>query len=67
VAILPRGKAKLPKLEKLQINVSILTDPMGRPINNGKNFTATVTNTGLVISTEADTVQGPLGLAPPSS
>ena len=67
VAIVPRGKPKLPKLEKLQVNVSMLTDPMGRPINNGKNFTATVTNTGLIISSQAETVQGPLGLAPPSS
>jgi hypothetical protein len=30
--------------------VSILTDPMGRPINNGENFTATVTSAGLTIS-----------------
>ena len=51
VILLPRGKHKLPKLEQLQVNVSVLTDPMGRPINNGKNFNATVTNTGLVIST----------------
>jgi hypothetical protein len=28
---------------------------MGRAINNGKNFTATVTNAGLVISTRAET------------
>ena len=50
VILLPRGKHKLPKLEQLQVNVSVLTDPMGRPINNGKNFAATITNTGLVIS-----------------
>src|SRR5262249_2386592 len=50
VVLLPRGKPKLPKLEQLQVNVSILTDPQHRPINNGKNFKATVTNTGLVIS-----------------
>jgi hypothetical protein len=52
VALLPRGKHTLPKLEQLHVNVSVLTDPMGRPINNGKNFTATVTNAGLVISTD---------------
>ena len=51
VALVPKGERKLPKLEQLQVNVSILTDPMGRPINNGKNFNATVTNTGLIIST----------------
>jgi hypothetical protein len=56
VALLPRGKHKLPKLEQLHVNVSILTDPMGRSINNGKNFTATVSNTGLVIS--ADRISG---------
>ena len=50
VILVPRGKHTLPKLEQLQVNVSVLTDPMGRPINNGKNFSATVTNTGLVIS-----------------
>jgi hypothetical protein len=50
VALLPRGLHSLPKLEQLRVNVSVLTDPMGRPINNGKNFTATVTNTGLIIS-----------------
>jgi hypothetical protein len=27
---------------------------MGRPINNGKNFKATVTSTGLVISAASD-------------
>jgi hypothetical protein len=50
VFLLPRGKHKLPKLEQLHVNVSLLTDPMGRSINNGKSFTATTTNTGLVIS-----------------
>jgi hypothetical protein len=37
VALVPRGKHTLPKLEQLHVNVSNLTDPMGRPINNGKN------------------------------
>jgi phosphodiesterase/alkaline phosphatase D-like protein len=50
VLLLPQGKHKLPKLEQLHVNVSLLTDPMGRSINNGKNFTATVTNTGFVLS-----------------
>jgi hypothetical protein len=53
VALLPRGKHTLPRLEQLQVNVSILTDPMGRPINNGKNFTATVTSAGLVVSSSS--------------
>jgi hypothetical protein len=52
LALLPRGLHKLPKLEQLHVNVSIVTDPMGREINNGKNFTATVTNTGLVVSAD---------------
>jgi uncharacterized repeat protein (TIGR01451 family) len=52
VALVPRGKPKLPKLEQLHVNVTILTDPMHREVNNGKNFTATVTNTGLVVSTD---------------
>jgi hypothetical protein len=51
VVLLPRGKPKLPKLEQLQVNVQVLTDPMGRPINNGKNFDATVTNTGFIVTT----------------
>src|SRR5262249_39724545 len=51
VILVPRGKHKLPKLEQLHVNVSVLTDPMGRPINNGKNFTATTTNSGFVLST----------------
>jgi hypothetical protein len=51
LALLPRGKRTLPKLEQLRVNVSVLTDPMGRPIDNGKNFTATVTSAGLIIST----------------
>ncbi len=50
VVLVPKGKHALPKLEQLQVNVSVLTDPMGRPINNGKNFNATITNTGLVIT-----------------
>jgi len=50
VILLPRGKSKLPKLEQLQLNVSVLTDPMGRPINNGKNFNATITNSGFIVS-----------------
>jgi hypothetical protein len=53
VELIPRGKAKLPKLEQLQVNVSVLTDPMGRPINNGENFKATLSNTGLVLSSSA--------------
>jgi hypothetical protein len=53
VALLPRGKHTLPKLEQLHVNVPILTDPMGRPINNGKNFTATVTSAGLVVSADS--------------
>jgi hypothetical protein len=32
--------------------VPILTDPTGRLINNGKNFTATVTNTGFIVSAD---------------
>jgi uncharacterized repeat protein (TIGR01451 family) len=52
LALLPRGKHALPKLEQLHVNVSILTDPSGRPINYGKNFTATVTNAGLIISAD---------------
>jgi hypothetical protein len=51
VILVPRGKHKLPKLEQLQLNVSVLTDPMGRSINNGKNFAATLTHTGFVLST----------------
>jgi hypothetical protein len=50
VVLLPRGKHTLPRLEQLHVNVSVLTDPMGRPINDGKDFTATVTHTGLVVS-----------------
>ncbi len=53
VILLPRGKHRLPKFEQLLVNVSLLTDPLGRPINNGKDFTATVANTGLVISPTA--------------
>jgi hypothetical protein len=55
VTLLPRGKRKLPKLEQLQLNVSILTDPKGRRINNGKNFEATVTRTGLIVSADGIT------------
>jgi hypothetical protein len=55
VALFPRGKHTLPKLEQLQVNVSIVTDPMGRPINDGKNFKATVTNTGLIVSADRTT------------
>jgi hypothetical protein len=51
VVLLPRGKRKLSKFEQLQVNVSVLTDPMGQPINDGRNFTATLTRTGLVLST----------------
>jgi hypothetical protein len=52
VVLFPRGLHTLPKLEQLHVNVSILTDPQGREINNGKNFTATVTNAGLVVSAD---------------
>jgi hypothetical protein len=51
VALLPTKRVRaLPKLQQLRVNVTILTDPMGRPINNGKNFTATATKTGPVVS-----------------
>ena len=56
VALVPKGKRKLPKLEQLHVNVSIVTDPAGQPINDGKNLVATVTNTGLVLS--ADRISG---------
>jgi len=58
VALVPKGKHKLPKLEQLHVNVSIVTDPQGRPINNGQNLTATVTNTGLIISTNSVSAAG---------
>jgi hypothetical protein len=66
LALLPRGLHKLPKFEQLQVNVSILTDPMGRPINNGKNFNATVTNSGLVISTRAE-AEAAISTPPPAA
>ena len=51
VALLPTKRVRaLPKLQQLRVNVSILTDPLGRPINNGKNFTATATNRGPVVT-----------------
>ena len=53
VILLPRGKNRLPKFEQLRVNVSRLTDPQGRPINNGKNFTASVARKGLVITPSA--------------
>jgi hypothetical protein len=53
VMLLPRGKPKLTQLEQLHVNASIVTDPMGRPINNGKNFTATAGGAGVVISADA--------------
>jgi hypothetical protein len=52
VALVPKGRHELPKFEQLHVNVSIVTDPMGNPINNGTNLTATVTNRGQVISAE---------------
>jgi hypothetical protein len=51
VILVPRTRNKLPKLEQLQINVSLLTDPVGRPINNGQNFAATLTRSGFILST----------------
>ena len=50
VILLPRGKAKLPKLEQVQVSISVLTDPMGRPINNDQNFNASITNFGFIVS-----------------
>jgi hypothetical protein len=63
VALIPRGKHTLPKLEQLHVNVSILTDPMGRPINNGKNFTATVSSAGLIVSADRTTAADALSAA----
>ncbi len=50
VMLVPRGNRRLPRREQLRVNASIVTDPLGRPINNGKDFTATVSKAGLVIS-----------------
>ncbi len=47
VILLARGKPSLPRLEQLQVNVSLLTDPLGRPINNGKNLTASTSSNGV--------------------
>jgi hypothetical protein len=60
VALVPKGQRKLPKLEQLNVNVSIVTDPQGRPINNGVPLTAKVTNTGLIVSSN----QNPAASAP---
>jgi hypothetical protein len=51
LTLVPTGKPRLPRFEQLQVNVSLLSDPQGRCINDGKNFKATVPNTGLVIPT----------------
>jgi hypothetical protein len=52
VALVPNGQRKLPKFEQLHVNVSLVTDPQGRPINDGQNLTATATPTGLALFTQ---------------
>jgi hypothetical protein len=51
VILIPKTSAKLPKLEQLQMNVSILKDAMEVPINNGQSFAATLTRSGFILST----------------
>jgi hypothetical protein len=50
VNLFPQGKHKLPKYEQLTINSGLVTDTLGRPINGGRNVVATVSKSGLVIS-----------------
>jgi hypothetical protein len=41
VILVPRGRPRLSRLEQLQVNVSLLTDRQGQPINNGEDLRVT--------------------------
>jgi hypothetical protein len=53
VTLLPQGKRKLPKYEQLTIRSGLLTDSLGRPIDEGRTVVVTVGRSGQVISQAA--------------
>jgi hypothetical protein len=53
VTLLPQGKRKLPKYEQLTIRSGLLTDSLGRPIDEGHTVVVTVDRSGQVISQAA--------------
>ncbi|MGP0066705.1 MAG: Calx-beta domain-containing protein [Isosphaeraceae bacterium] len=53
VTLLPQGKRKPPKYEQLTIRSGLLTDSLGRPIDQGRTVVATVGRSGQVISQAA--------------
>ena len=60
VTLLPRGTRKLPKYDQLTIRSGLLTDGLGRPIDDGDNVVVTVGRSGQVISQAAvSTAQAP--------
>ncbi|WP_406697341.1 Ig-like domain-containing protein [Singulisphaera sp. Ch08] len=50
VILIPARATRLPRIERLRVDVSRLTDPQDRPINNGRNFEAVATPRGLLAS-----------------
>ncbi|SIO59718.1 Ig-like domain (group 2) [Singulisphaera sp. GP187] len=56
VILIPVRPARLPRIEHLRVDVSRLTDPQDRPINNGRNFEAVATPRGLLGSPSASQV-----------
>ena len=60
VTLLPQGSRKLPKYEQLTIRSGLLTDSLGRPIDEGHTVVVTVGKSGQVISQAAvSTTQAP--------
>ena len=53
VTLLPQVKRKLPKYEQLTIRSGLLTDSLGRPIDQGHTVVATIGRSGQVISQAA--------------
>jgi hypothetical protein len=50
VLLIPRRSASLRRFDEVRVNASLLTDPQGRPINNGTDFEAAITVKGFVVS-----------------
>ncbi|MHC5543593.1 hypothetical protein ACYOEI_35665, partial [Singulisphaera rosea] len=48
VTLIPRGNVSLPRLERLMVDVSLVTSPQGAPINNGENIDVKTWRRGLI-------------------
>jgi hypothetical protein len=64
VTLLPRNTSRLARIMELQVTSALLTDTLGRPLDNGHNYVVTVSRSGSTIRS-LDLVASPAPRAAP--